>query len=180
MEYLYCMNNMLQLLLQILLTMIWLRRYPTMQTLSMLFGVHVSSVHKIIHRFIKVLHAYLVPKYICWHSMNTWRRLSGTFADWPRVVAILDGTPFRISRPKGQHIRTIFIFRICVLLDIFNWRRLWIFVKCHHHPQLSCIKVMFPQASVILCMGRGCLHGSRDGHCSGCYISCWNAFLLLV
>ena len=73
-----------------------------MQTLAMLFGIHVSSVQKIIHRFLRLLHVYLVPKYICWHSMNTWRNLAGTFADWPRVVAILDGTPFRISKPKGR------------------------------------------------------------------------------
>ena len=54
-----------------------------MQTLAMLFGIHVSSVHKIIHRFLRLLHVYLVPKYIRWHSMNTWRNLAGTFADWP-------------------------------------------------------------------------------------------------
>ena len=82
--------------------MIWLRRYPTMHTLAMIFGIHVSSVHKIIHKFVKILHVYLVPKYIRWHSMHNWRQLAGTFPDWPRVVAILDGTPFRISKPKGE------------------------------------------------------------------------------
>ena len=88
--------------LLILLTIIWLRRYPT--TLSMLFGIHVSCTHKIIHKFIKILHAYLVPKYVRWHSMNTWRRLAGIFPDCPRVVAIVDGTPFWISKPKGKHL----------------------------------------------------------------------------
>ena len=82
--------------------MIWLRHYPTMHTLAMIFGLHVSSVHKIIHKFIRILHAYLVPKYIRWHSINTWRQMAGTFPDWPRVVAILDGFPFHISKPKGE------------------------------------------------------------------------------
>ena len=82
--------------------MIWLRRYPTMRTLAMIFGIHVSTVHKVIHKFLRILHVYLVPKYIRWDSMNTWRNLAGTFQDWPRVVAIFDGTPFRISKPKGK------------------------------------------------------------------------------
>lgn len=34
--------------------------------------------------------------------MNGWRNLIGTFPEWPRVVAILDCTPFRISKPTGQ------------------------------------------------------------------------------
>ena len=47
------------------------------------------------------LHSWLVPKYIRWHSMAHWRRLAGTFPEWHNVVAILDCTPFRISKPKG-------------------------------------------------------------------------------
>ena len=73
-----------------------------MQHLSMHFGIPVSSVHKILHRVIKLLHDYLVPKYIVWHSMAHWRSLAGTFPEWPRVVGILDCTPFRISKPKGE------------------------------------------------------------------------------
>ena len=84
------------------MTMIWLRRYPTMQHLSFFFGIPVSCVHKILHYYLKILHAHLVPKYIKWHSMQKWRQLSGVFPDWPRAVAILDGTPFRISKPKGE------------------------------------------------------------------------------
>ena len=37
--------------------------------------------------------------------MNTWRNIAGYFPTWPRVVAILDCTPFRISRPKGNFQR---------------------------------------------------------------------------
>ena len=85
---------------QVLMTIIWLCRYPTMQHLSIHFGITVSCVHKIIHKMIQVLHAYLVPKYITWHSMAQWRHLAGTFPEWPRVVAIVDCTPFRISKPK--------------------------------------------------------------------------------
>ena len=74
-------------LFQILLTFIWLRRYPTMQHLASQFGISVSLVHKIIHRYIYVLHAYLVPKYIRWHSMPHWRRMVGMIPEWPTVVS---------------------------------------------------------------------------------------------
>ena len=72
-----------------------------MSHLSMHFGISTPCIHKIIHRLLPVLHSYVVPKFIKWHSMHHWRRLVGTFPEWPRVVAIIDGTPFRISRPKG-------------------------------------------------------------------------------
>ena len=90
---------------QVLLTMIWLCRYPSMAYIGAQFRVSVACIHKIIHRMIPIFHSNLVPKYIRWHSMNHWRWLSGTFPEWPRVVAIIDGTPFRISRPKGCYQR---------------------------------------------------------------------------
>ena len=89
--------------MQMLLTMIWLRNYPTMQSLVSLFGIPVSSVHKIIHKCIRVLHSYLVPKYVRWHSMRNWRDLYGTYPEWPSVVALLDCTPFRINKPSGEN-----------------------------------------------------------------------------
>ena len=76
--------------------------YPTMMYLATIFGITVSTVHKIIHRFVKILHCHLVPKYIKWHSMQIWQNLAGMYPEWPRVVAILDCTPFRISKPKGS------------------------------------------------------------------------------
>ena len=82
--------------------MIWLRRYPSLYHLSMYFAIPVTSVHRIIHKIIPYLHAAIVPKYIKWHDMNYWRHLHGTFPTWPNVVAIIDCTPFRISKPSGN------------------------------------------------------------------------------
>ena len=87
---------------QMLLTMIWLRRYPTMEHLATHFGISVSCTHRLIHKCLILLHAYTVPKYIKWHNMQTWRNMAGSYPEWPRVIAILDCTPFRISRPKGS------------------------------------------------------------------------------
>ena len=90
--------------------MIWLRRYPTLYHLAATFQIGKSSVHRIVHKILPLLHVYIVPKYITWHTNNKWLSLAGKFPDWPQVVAILDGTPFRISKPKGN-IQRIFYRR---------------------------------------------------------------------
>ena len=79
----------------------WLRRYPTMDHLGMHFGISVSSVHRYIHKILPYLHAYIVPKYVRWHTMNKWRSISGTLDNFPSVVAIADCTPHRINKPLG-------------------------------------------------------------------------------
>ena len=72
-----------------------------MHHISSHFGIPVSCVHHIIHKILKIMHVYLVPKYIKWHNGQQWQSLAGYIGNWPRVVAIVDGTPFRISRPRG-------------------------------------------------------------------------------
>ena len=104
---------------QILLVFIWLRSYPTMHEVSMIFNISVDSVHRIIHKLLPYLHSYLVSKYIRWHSMAHWRRLAGHFKEWPNVVAILDGTPFRISRPRGTYLFTITLHPLCACISFF-------------------------------------------------------------
>ena len=113
---------------QVLLCLIWIRRYPTMHHLSVHFNIPVSSVHRIIHKILPMLHVYLVPKYIRWHSDRTWRNSAGFFPEWPRVVAIVDGTPFRISKPKGniQRIfyrrdRHCFFLNWIVIIDVLGF-----------------------------------------------------------
>ena len=98
-----CTYGMFFCFFKVLLTMIWLQRYPMLDHLSMHFGIPLSSTHRIVHRCVKLLHAYVVPKYIRWHNMQYWRNLAGTYPEWPRVVAILDCIPFRISRPQGAY-----------------------------------------------------------------------------
>ena len=72
-----------------------------MNHLAMQFEITVSTVHKIIHKMLPILHAYLVPNYIVWPTLNQWRNMAGSNPEWPRVVASLDCTIFRISRPTG-------------------------------------------------------------------------------
>ena len=93
-----------------LLKMIWLQDYPMIWRLASMFKTPKSSVHQILVKMIPLLHVYLVPKYIRWPSIDEWRRLAGSILHWPNVVAILDGTPFWISKPKGN-IQRIFYRR---------------------------------------------------------------------
>ena len=81
-----------------------------MHHISSHFQIPVTCVHRIIHKIIPILHVYIVPNYINWHTHPDWRALTGTFPEWPRVVAIIDGTPFCISKPKGN-IQRIFYRR---------------------------------------------------------------------
>ena len=74
-----------------------------MQQLASQFGIPVTSVHRVIHKILPLIHVVTVPKYIVWHSQQHWQNLSGVIPAWPNVVAILDGTPFRISRPAGNY-----------------------------------------------------------------------------
>ena len=88
-----------------------------MHHLAMHFGISVGLVYRIIHHIIPYLHSWAVPKYIRWHSMAEWRRLAGIYPEWPHVVGILDCTPFRISKPKGNNI---FTFSPQYLKDFLN------------------------------------------------------------
>ena len=73
---------------QVLLTIIWLRRYPTFYHLAHHFDIPVNVVHKTIFRIIPLLHNHLVPKYIKWPNDNEWISMRGTFPEWPNVVGL--------------------------------------------------------------------------------------------
>ena len=96
-----------------------------MHHLGMEFQIPVTCVHRIIHKIIPMLHVTFVTEYINWHSPNKWNALVGTFVNWPRVVGIIDGTPFRISRPKGnlqrlfwRRDRHCFFLNWIVIMDV--------------------------------------------------------------
>ena len=76
-----------------------------MQHLSMHFGISVACVHRIIHKIIPLMHAYLVKKYIKWPNAQQWYQFAGSYPTWPRVVGIIDWRPFRISKPNGELLK---------------------------------------------------------------------------
>ena len=90
-----------------------------MDHLAMHFGISNSSIHRYIHKILPYLHAYVVPKYIRWHTMNKWRMIAGTLPEFPSVVGIADCTPHRISKPLGN------LLNINFEIIYSNFKLLW-------------------------------------------------------
>ena len=127
--------------------MIWVRKYPRMSQLSAQFGIPVTCVHRIIHKIIPIMHVYLVRNYIKWHSHDYWRSLAGHFAYWPRVVAIVDGTPFRISKPTGpmqrlfwRRDRHCFFMNWIVITDVHGYITFSAPGFCGHLHDSTCFR----------------------------------------
>jgi hypothetical protein len=83
---------------QLLITLIWLRSYPTYQYLALLFDVSITWVFKIIHLFWPILHRTLFAL-IRWPSMEEWDSLRDNWPELKGAVGCIDGTSHRINRP---------------------------------------------------------------------------------
>ena len=66
-----------------------------MDHLASHFSISVTSVHRIIHKILKLIHILCVQKYIKWPSINEWNRYAGSVDNWPAVVGFL-GNKFYI------------------------------------------------------------------------------------
>ena len=55
---------------------IWLRKYPCIDTLALMFDVSVATVSKTLHRVIQVLWHYFKNQ-VSWPSLDEWNRLRG-------------------------------------------------------------------------------------------------------
>ena len=94
-----------------------------------------------------MLHVSYVPTYIKWHEDNYWRSLCGTFHHWPNVVAIIDGTPIRISKPKGNLQRLFWrkdrhcFFMNCLVIVDVNGMICWMRGGfCGHLHDATCLR----------------------------------------
>ena len=86
---------------QLLLTLIWLRQYPTYWLLSLIFEISVSSVSRVINRTWPILWENLSPD-VKWPSSQQWNSLHGSWQEMSDV-AVIDGISHEIHRPQdGQ------------------------------------------------------------------------------
>ncbi len=104
---------------RLLATIIWFRGYLKLTHLGVMFGVSPMILSKILHHVIPILHEYLVPRFIRWPSNAEWQRRRGDIDHFPSAVGYIDGTPFRISRPKGR-IQRLF-YRGDKKFHFLNW-----------------------------------------------------------
>ena len=93
---------------RVLLAQMWMRGYETVRRLSSRFGVSKSTVQRDLDHIIPILHTTLFPREVTMPTPAEIRSMRGSFPDVPNAIAILDGTPFRISRPKGAMQRLFY------------------------------------------------------------------------
>jgi hypothetical protein len=88
---------------QVLLTVVWLRRYPIMEALGYLFGVSQATAIRAVGRVLPVLEragldTFRLP------DPGKWRRpdLAGLLAETPDLAVIVDTFEQRVQRPRER------------------------------------------------------------------------------
>jgi len=76
---------------QILLVMIWIRKYPQ----------HPTSVIRIFYKIIPELWQYFSNQ-IEWPTVQEWTNMMGNWPEFPNVIGTIDSTPHRIYRPLTE------------------------------------------------------------------------------
>ena len=93
----------------LLLTLFWLRTYPTMTLMQILFCLHPRTLVKYLNRMVASLKVVLSSE-ITWPTHQEWTQHLREFNSWlpskddsfNGVIAVVDGTEIQISRPCKQ------------------------------------------------------------------------------
>lgn len=86
---------------QVLLTIMWLRKYPCLDTLALIFDISPSTVCATIHRVIPILWRYFHNQ-VVWPTIAEWNALRRNWREFPNAVGCIDGTPHEIYRPEAE------------------------------------------------------------------------------
>lgn len=86
---------------KVLMTLMWLRKYPCIDTLALIFDVSPSTVSAIIHSVVPVLWKFFENQ-VSWPSIDEWNALRGTWPSFPDAVGCIDRTPHQIYRPEVE------------------------------------------------------------------------------
>lgn len=91
---------------QILLTVVWLRQYPTHEVLGYLYGVSDSTVSRVIQRVLPLLEqagrdTMRLPD----PGRNRRRSLTQLLADTPELAVVVDSFEQKVQRPKASEER---------------------------------------------------------------------------
>jgi hypothetical protein len=62
---------------ELILTLIWMRHYPTLATLGGMCGLSPSNVHYIIRHIILICNELLLPREVYWHTLQGWDAFEG-------------------------------------------------------------------------------------------------------
>lgn len=86
---------------RLLMTLIWLRQYPTHTQLSLNFGVSVSSVSSNLKRMWLILWEEIGQPQL-WPSVQSWQHKIGEWSEMPNVLGCIDGTSHEILTPSNE------------------------------------------------------------------------------
>ena len=85
----------------LLLTLIWLRQYPSYDLLSLCFGISVPIVCRIVNKIWIIIWEIFEPS-IRWPSIASWRHCKQIWKEMPNVVGAIDGTSHEILVPQSE------------------------------------------------------------------------------
>ena len=91
----------ISLINQALLVLMWLRKYPHVDTLSLWFDIDPSSVVRIIYKLVPELWRYFWNQ-ISWPNLHEWANLMGNWPEFPNAVGSIHTTPHEIYRPLTE------------------------------------------------------------------------------
>lgn len=86
---------------RLLLTFIWLRRYPRQHTLASMFKVDVADISTIVKSIVPLL-LETFSNEIQWPTVAEWQRWIGYWKKFPTCVGIVDATVHEIWRPSKR------------------------------------------------------------------------------
>lgn len=85
----------------------WLRKYPCLDTLALIFDISPSTVSSIIYRVVPILWRYFHNQ-VSWPNLAEWNSLRGNWRYFPNAAGCIDGTPHEIYRPQVEPQRDFF------------------------------------------------------------------------
>lgn len=83
---------------RILLVLIWLRKYPSLDLLACMFDISMSTVSGTIHQVAPIIWHHF-RSCVTWPSLREWQSLRNTWRHFPNAVGAIDGTYTPINRP---------------------------------------------------------------------------------
>lgn len=92
---------------QILLVLIWLRKYPHIDTLALLFDIDPASIVRIIYKILPELWRHFHNQ-INWANNLEWLNMMGNWPEFPTAVGSIDATPHEIYRPITEPQRLFY------------------------------------------------------------------------
>ena len=84
---------------RVLLVLIWLRKYPSIDLLAGIFDISMSTVSGTIHQIAPILWHHF-RSLISWPSLRQWRHHQNSWRYFPNAVGAIDGTYTPINRPS--------------------------------------------------------------------------------